>query len=297
MDKRFLLIALALISAGPSSVANDPSASAARDNTPGQEAVEQWRRQAGQGDPSAQYDLAVCYLEGRGVPQSRETALEWLRRSASGGSVKAMELAGTLLMATDPFIPNYDEARQLLRKAAETGSVIAEINLAKIYRDGLGVPIDLLLAHRYAREAAGAPGAEPGPLLAEIEARMTPQQLALTRATPLFAIVSRGAPGTPAPPNLEASKPPAAPRSDHAWLVHLASVSSSGDAAREWLRLQKRAAKLAASQPRFVDVRLASGELVTRIFVGGFSERADAQHFCDDIKTIDCLPVRNPDYH
>jgi len=289
MEKRFhFIIALVLLCAGADSAADQPSTPPEGSKSPPPASVEDVRRRAGTGDPAAQYDLAICYLYGRGAPQSRETALEWLRRSASGGHVKAMELAGTLLMAPAPFTPNYDEARQLLTKAAETGSVVAETNLAKIYLDGLGVAIDLRLAHRYAREAADAPGAEPGPLLAEIEARMTPQELALSRATPLFSIVS---------PDKPVAAPPAATPLDQGWLVHLASVDSADDAGREWLRLQKRAAGLAASHPRFVTVLLASGARVTRIFVGGFADRGEAQHFCDDIKTIDCLPVRNPDYH
>jgi len=48
------------------------------------EFAELWNR-ARQGEPEAQYRLALLYLHGKGVPQSIPAALQWLREAADKG--------------------------------------------------------------------------------------------------------------------------------------------------------------------------------------------------------------------
>ena len=50
-------------------------------------AVRLWRTAAERGDPSAQYALGVMYDKGQGVPQDRNEALIWYRKSAAQGHV------------------------------------------------------------------------------------------------------------------------------------------------------------------------------------------------------------------
>lgn len=45
-------------------------------------ALREWQPLAEQGDPRAQYQLAVLYLRGRGVPQDYAEAAKWLRKAA-----------------------------------------------------------------------------------------------------------------------------------------------------------------------------------------------------------------------
>jgi TPR repeat protein len=41
------------------------------------------------GHPVAQYDLGVCYYNGKGVPQSRDEAVKWWRVAAQQGNENA----------------------------------------------------------------------------------------------------------------------------------------------------------------------------------------------------------------
>lgn len=58
------------------------------------EAVALFRPLARQGDPWAQYSLAVAYDDGFGVPRNFALALEWYRKAASHGLADAQYMAG-----------------------------------------------------------------------------------------------------------------------------------------------------------------------------------------------------------
>lgn len=75
---------------------------------------------AQQGNLDAQYQLAMKYLNGDGLPSDLPTALKWLRKSVDGGHLRA------------------------------------EYQLGIMYRDGVGVTKDLELAMRWLRVAAGS---------------------------------------------------------------------------------------------------------------------------------------------
>ena len=46
---------------------------------------------AEQGNPEAQFQLAVCYFRGNGVEENIEEHLKWLKRAADQGHQKAIE--------------------------------------------------------------------------------------------------------------------------------------------------------------------------------------------------------------
>ena len=73
---------------------------------------------AEQGIADAQYNLALMYDSGRGVPQDDEQAVMWYR------------------------------------KAAEQGHANAQFNLGAMYQDGRGVPRNKVLAHMWFNLAA-----------------------------------------------------------------------------------------------------------------------------------------------
>jgi TPR repeat protein len=56
--------------------------------------VEILRTRARDGDPEAQFDLALRYSEGSGVPESAATAYRWLSKAAALGHVEAMGALG-----------------------------------------------------------------------------------------------------------------------------------------------------------------------------------------------------------
>ena len=87
--------------------------------------VEELRARAEQGDATAQFNLAVMYHKGKGVPQ------------------------------------DYAEAAKWYRKAAEQGHADAQYNLGNMYGKGQGVPQDYVQAHMWFNLAA-AQGAARG---------------------------------------------------------------------------------------------------------------------------------------
>ena len=104
------------------------------------------RRDAEQGDASAQYNLGLTYDNGIGVPQDFAEAVQWYRRAAKQG------LAG------------------------------AQANLGVMYANGEGVPQDYVAAHRFLN-LAGAKGNEKvnedaGKARNRLAAKMTAVQVA-----------------------------------------------------------------------------------------------------------------------
>ena len=59
-------------------------------------AVKEWRPLAEAGDAPTQFNLGLMYLDGVGVPQNSEQAMEWFRKSADRGYAKAQYNLGAL---------------------------------------------------------------------------------------------------------------------------------------------------------------------------------------------------------
>jgi TPR repeat protein len=63
-----------------------------------EEAVSWFMMAAEQGYALAQLELAICYINGEGVPENRSLGLEWLRKATEHGVVEAQrELGGALI--------------------------------------------------------------------------------------------------------------------------------------------------------------------------------------------------------
>jgi hypothetical protein len=78
------------------------------------EAADWCRKAAEQADPTAQYNLGVCYADGKGVPPDYVEAHKWLDLAASQGVVKAKEAMSELerQMTTEQIA----EAQRLVRE-------------------------------------------------------------------------------------------------------------------------------------------------------------------------------------
>src|SRR5580692_5464104 len=59
-------------------------------------AAKEWRPLAEQGDPVAQYNLGLLYLDGHGVPQSPAEAANWFRRAAEQDYTGAQHNLGAM---------------------------------------------------------------------------------------------------------------------------------------------------------------------------------------------------------
>jgi len=86
------------------------------------EAADWCRWAADQGDPGAQYNLGVCYAEGRGVPPDCVQAHLWLDLASSQGVAKAKELMSTVERQMTP--EQLAEAQRLAREFKPQPAVV-----------------------------------------------------------------------------------------------------------------------------------------------------------------------------
>jgi len=132
-------------------------------------ALKWYRKAADSGDSSAMFNLGRLASLGRGVPQDKETAQKLFDRAESLGSSEArvnrrrtrqydefeapkreiFQSAFTSYQAKD-----YDRAAELYATAAAAGNVSAQVALAQLHLQGLGVPKDTTRAVTLLRQAA-----------------------------------------------------------------------------------------------------------------------------------------------
>ena len=114
-----------------------------------------FERLARDGVPAAQYNLAVMHLRGEVPRPSNAEALRLMGLAAEHGFVTAMFEMGRLheahsiVDAPDPVL-----ATQWYLRAAEAGSIDAQVAIGTGYYLGRGVPKDLAQAAHWFREAA-----------------------------------------------------------------------------------------------------------------------------------------------
>lgn len=127
------------------------------------------------------------------------TALAVWMEQAKGGDASAQTYVGEIYEKGLGVQPDYGQAAQWYRAAAEKGFARAQANLGFLFEKGLGVPKDLAEALRWYRRASGLPDAPP------VEpVRPQPQAPA---APPLNGTSTGGAAG----PSLQIIDPPVTP--------------------------------------------------------------------------------------
>lgn len=147
------------------------------------------RQAAAQGDPSAQFEVAARFAEGKGIDQDFKSAVQWYLRSASSGFAQAQYRLGThyeralgvdkdaerariwygraaaqgnvkamhnlaVLASGSSGSPDYSEAVTWFTKAAEHNLPDSQFNLAVLYQNGLGVETDIKAAYYWFSLAA-----------------------------------------------------------------------------------------------------------------------------------------------
>jgi localization factor PodJL len=106
------------------------------------------------GNPAAEYELAVRYAEGRGVPPSIEQAVHWFERAANHGLAPAQYRLGSLYEKGQGVKKDLEAARRLYTAAANKGNGKAMHNLAVLYAEGLNGEPDYRNASQWFRKAA-----------------------------------------------------------------------------------------------------------------------------------------------
>jgi localization factor PodJL len=175
------------------------------------------RTAAANGDADAQYEVALRYFEGRGVPQDLTVAAEWFERSARQGLVaaqfrlggmhekglgvkkdleaarryylaaggaghgKAMHNLAVLYAESIERKPDYKAAAIWFRRAADYGIANSQYNLAILYARGIGVEQNLAESYKWFALAARAGDQESAKKRDDVGARL--DQHALAAAT------------------------------------------------------------------------------------------------------------------
>jgi localization factor PodJL len=106
------------------------------------------------GNPAAEYELALRYTEGRGVPPSLEEAVHWLERAANHGLAPAQYRLGSLYEKGQGVKKDLEAARRLYTAAATKGNGKAMHNLAVLYAEGINGDPDYRNAAQWFRKAA-----------------------------------------------------------------------------------------------------------------------------------------------
>jgi hypothetical protein len=124
-----------------------------------------FRRAAEGGDATAQYNLALIYGRGNEVPQDYKESVRWLTAAADQNVVPAtLDLAAFYLHPPDGTPADVARAIHYYEKAADLGSVPAEVTLGNIFANGAQGKPDYEKAVTWYRKAAdqGQPDAQFG---------------------------------------------------------------------------------------------------------------------------------------
>ncbi len=120
---------------------------------------------AEQGNAKAQYDLAECYLIGKGTIKDDFKVAYWREKSAEQGYVEAQyELANYCYSGKDD-----KKAFFWYKKAAEQGHLKAQYELACCYQKGIGVEVDNVQAYFWFKKIAEKGYKDSGDKLVELE--------------------------------------------------------------------------------------------------------------------------------
>lgn len=85
-------------------------------------AAKEWRPMAEGGDPIAQYNLGLLYLDGHGVPQSTAEAASWFRRAAEQDYTEAQHNLGAMYGSGQGVKRDYVQAYKWLNICAAKGN-------------------------------------------------------------------------------------------------------------------------------------------------------------------------------
>jgi len=142
------------------------------------EAIRWYTLAAEQGHPTAQYNLAVLYVNGQGVEPDTLQAQKWYERAYAQDSTfepiivdrpayndfifskKKKGKKGDKINRKDKI--QFEKALATYRPRAEAGDPIAQYNLGVLYNEGMGTPRNYKEAHKWFSMAAkqGDPDAQ-----------------------------------------------------------------------------------------------------------------------------------------
>jgi uncharacterized protein len=119
-------------------------------------AIARVRASANQGDPDAEFELALIYDRGKGVPKNDAEAARWYQKAAEQGHAMAQANLGNMYLLGQGLPQDDAKALYWNQKAADQGDIIGEASLGYLYFNAVGVPRDYAKAVLWYRKAADA---------------------------------------------------------------------------------------------------------------------------------------------
>jgi len=126
----------------------------------------------------AQFNLALMYANGEGVPENDAEAVKWYRKAADQGDAGAQFNLGNRYRNGRGVPENHAEAVKWYRKAADQGEADAQLNLGFSYANGEGVPENNIRAYVWWSMAKTQGSTTAAGNLDKLKPMMTPQQIA-----------------------------------------------------------------------------------------------------------------------
>ena len=117
-------------------------------------ALASWRPLAVQGNPVAQNNLGIMYLDGKGVPQNTSEAVRYLSLSAAAGSSLGQNNLGGLYRDGKGVPRDYGKAAQWFSASAAQGNSAGMYNLGLMYELGQGIKAEPFHAYMWYALAA-----------------------------------------------------------------------------------------------------------------------------------------------
>ncbi len=140
------------------------------------------RSAAERGFAPAQYRLAKLYERGQGLGADLTMARIWTERAAEAGNCAAMHDLGVYYARGEGAPADLAAAYRWFRQAAEFGVAESQFNLGILYHEGRGVAADMNEAAFWFLVAAKAGYAPAQARASEIEARLSPEDIARVHA-------------------------------------------------------------------------------------------------------------------
>lgn len=112
------------------------------------------RKNAEQGDATAQLNLGLLYYHGQGVTLNDAMARHWFEKAARQGDARAQDRLGSMYYCGQGVPQDYATARQWYEQAAAQGDAEAQFHLGWLYVKGYGVPQDYATARQWFEQAA-----------------------------------------------------------------------------------------------------------------------------------------------
>ena len=144
-------------------------------------AAEWYQRAASRGSAPAQDRLGGLYERGIGVKADPAKARAWYKRAAEQGNVKAMHNLAVMFTQRDQGEPDYAAASQWFSKAAGHGLADSQFNLGILHENGMGVPKASATAYTWYALAAERGDPEAAKRRDSVASRLGPADLEALR--------------------------------------------------------------------------------------------------------------------